>query len=266
MEACAWVECYLPDQHCFYRAKLLDVENGMCRVRFETLVPHDGGLDESVWVRWENIRDVPPPPPPQFVPQEVGLPRPARPLTPRRAPNRLTRVLDLPPGPSCTRGARAPVCPAQGEMIEVRVQAQTDEPYSWWEARTMQQVRGEFVQVRYEGWEKSRDEFVELESARPAYGLPLRQPGGKTPLKQEFALTEKLHKWLLSSEGGGQIVQNIVHRAGAKHLARRPELRLTPRRLLLALLPALFTHTVAARCRPTNPRRLTPANPRLAAL
>jgi hypothetical protein len=85
MEAQQWLEIYLPDQKCFYKGKLLDVDsgNGNCLVRFESLAPPELVGDKDVeWVRWEHIRSIPAPLQEPHVPVEVR--RAARPACPSR--------------------------------------------------------------------------------------------------------------------------------------------------------------------------------------
>mgnify|MGYP003684611803 CR=1 FL=1 len=103
----------------------------------------------------------------------------------------------------------------------MRAQAQLHEPFSWWEANVLR-IRGDFIQVHYLGWENGKDEFVELEVVRPAYGRA-GVPGSRAPpasapacSKGEYALTDKMHTWLLSHGGGLAILSNVVTRAGAQ--------------------------------------------------
>jgi len=71
MEACAWLEAYLPEQRCFYRVKLLDVQSDQCFVRFDALQPPETPESDTEWVRWEHLRDAAPPLNEPYWPREV---------------------------------------------------------------------------------------------------------------------------------------------------------------------------------------------------
>lgn len=71
MEACSWIEVGIPDQKCYYRAHMLDVDADKVRVRYESLPGHDATDEDTEWVSPERVRHDPPPRPEAWAPLEV---------------------------------------------------------------------------------------------------------------------------------------------------------------------------------------------------
>lgn len=98
--------------------------------------------------------------------------------------------------------------PTQGEVVEARVKAAEEEPFSWWEA-TVTQIKGGFCKVRYVGWEQAHDDVVELEALRPS---PPASDGKLSCMKKQYSIGDKMHAFL-TRQRDPTILKEVLRRA-----------------------------------------------------
>ena len=229
------VEVKDTEQHCFYRAKLLDVKQDQCLVQYEEAEAGPARQAQS-WVHSKLVRREPPEQSAVRIEQvplcSVAVGRPAAALVPRG--------LHPPPwsahGPAvslpcathtrlgvglrlarCHASTRAPCprvpppraralqrrgCPPascalrQGAIVEVEVKADGEsEPASWWEAE-VKEMRDDFIKVRFLA---GGDSIVESLRIRPAFSRGVA-PASAPLAKQTIKLTDGLLAWWVLNE------------------------------------------------------------------